>query len=91
MATNLRLRPEAEGAVRAEAERSGRSQQDVLRAAVDAYLRLAVSDDLGDELGMLVAEGSVRRPRVPYRRPGQRISLPPGVTTADLFAREDRL
>jgi hypothetical protein len=97
MATNLRLRPEAERAVRDEAERSGRSQQEVIRAAIDTYLGLTPAGDREDEpadvseLGMLVAAGSVRPPRIPYRRPSRRLTLPPGVTTADLLDREDRL
>ena len=97
MATNLRLRPETERALRAEAERSGRSQQEVIRAAVDTYLGLTPvgdrEDESGDvsELGMLVAAGSIRPPRSPYRRPSRRLTLPPGLTTADLMDREDRL
>lgn len=96
MATNLRLRPEAERALRDEAERSGRSQQEVIRAAIDTYLGLAPAGDRGDEredvseLGLLVAARSVRPPRLPFRRPAHRLTLPPGVTTADLLDREDR-
>lgn len=40
MATNLRLRPEAETALRKEAERTGRSQQDLIREALDRYLSI---------------------------------------------------
>jgi hypothetical protein len=91
MATNLRLRPEAEAALRAEARRSGRSQQDVIRTAVDRYLALVrTGDSLGSDLDTLVSTGAVRPPRMPYRRPRRRLALPAGVTTADLLDREDR-
>jgi predicted transcriptional regulator len=42
MAMNLRLSPEAEAALRAEADRANRSQQDLIRDAVDQYLGLDV-------------------------------------------------
>lgn len=91
MATNLRLRPDAEEAVRAEARRSGRSQQDVIREAVDRYLALAPEPGAWSDLDALVATGGVRRPRQSYRRPRRRIGLPPGATTAELLGRSDRI
>jgi hypothetical protein len=94
MATNLRLSHEAEEAVRAEARRSGRSQQDVIRAAVNRYLSLAPepdSDQRQSELGQLVATGAVRPPRTPYRKPRRRLRLPRGVTSGDVLDRSDRI
>lgn len=91
MATNLRLRPEAEEAVRAEAQRSGRSQQDIIREAVDRYLGLASRAAGVTELDELVVSGTVVRPRVPYRRPRRRLALPEGVSSAELLDRADRL
>jgi len=91
MATNLRLRPDAEQAVRIAAQRSGRSQQDVIREAVDRYLGLMPRDITVGELDRLVATGTVRSPRVPYRRPRRRLTLPSGVTTAALLDRGDRI
>jgi hypothetical protein len=94
MATNLRLSPEAEEAVRAEARRSGRSQQEVIRAAVNRYLSLTPEPDSGareSELGRLVATGAVRPPRTPYRKPRRRLRLPRGVTTGELLDRSDRI
>jgi hypothetical protein len=91
MATNLRLRPEAEEAVRAEAQRSGRSQQDVIREAVDRYLGLASRAARATELDALVASGVVLPPRVPYRKPRRRLTLPDGVSTGELLDRSDRL
>jgi hypothetical protein len=77
--------------LRAEARRSGRSQQDVIRTAVDRYLALVrTGDSPGSDLDTLVSTGAVRPPRMPYRRPRRRLALPAGVTTADLLDREDR-
>ena len=93
IATNLRLSAEAEEAVRAEARRSGRSQQEVIRAAINRYLSLMPAADSGQqsELARLIASGAVRPPRTPYRRPRRRLRLPGGVTSADLLDRSDRI
>lgn len=91
MATNLRLRPDAEEAVRREAERTGRSQQEVIREAVDRHLGLTANPAPTNELDELVATGTVRPPATPYRKAGKRIKLPSGVTTADLLDRGDRI
>lgn len=94
MATNLRLSHEAEEAVRAEARRSGRSQQEVIRAAINRYLALGPDADSGQQksdLEQLIASGMVRPPRTPYRRPRRRLRLPGGVTSADLLDRSDRI
>jgi hypothetical protein len=90
MATNLRLRPEAEEAVRAEAARSGRSQQEVIRDAVDRYLALKPDTTQAGDLDMLIAGGTVRPPRTPYRKASRRMTLPIGMTSADLLDRADR-
>ncbi|MHA6669809.1 ribbon-helix-helix domain-containing protein [Homoserinimonas sp. A447] len=90
MATNLRLRPEAETALREAAERSGRSQQELIREAIDRYLGIGViprSRSMDD----LIADGTVIPPRVPYRRPHRLLELPEGVTSLDLLDREDRI
>lgn len=89
MATNLRLRPEVERALRAEAQRSGRSQQEVIRAALDHYLGLAGGDVAS------APDAELRRlglcpPRMPFREATTWLELPPGVTTADLLDRDDR-
>lgn len=90
MATNLRLRSDAEEAVRAEAKRTGRSQQDVIRDAIDRYLVLR-PEAAGSDLDLLVASGAVRPPRLPYRKPRRRLIMPAGVTTAELLDRSDRV
>jgi len=91
MATNLRLRPDAEEAVRVEAQRSGRSQQEVIRDAIDRYLALTPDAAPPSDLEALIATATVRPPRTPYRKARKRITLPSGVTTADLLDREDRV
>ncbi|CAN5859965.1 hypothetical protein BH23ACT2_BH23ACT2_30060 [soil metagenome] len=91
MATNLRLRPDAADALRREAQRTGRSQQDVIRAAIDRHLSLTPAGTQADDLGVLVAAGAVRRPRIAYRRATTRLPLPPGVRGTDLLDRHDRI
>lgn len=87
MAVNLRLRPDAEEALRREGERSHRSQQDVLRAAVDRYLGL--DDPSGPAVDVLISSGRVRPPRSPYRKIGPRESSE--VPSLQLLDRSDRL
>lgn len=91
MAMNLRLDAQAEDALRREAQRSGRSQQELVREAVRRHLGLSTAEDPHSELGILVATGTVRPPRLPYRRAVKRLSLPPGVTAEDLLDRADRI
>ena len=85
MATNLRLRDDVVEALRRASERSGRSQQNLIREAVDQYLGLV--DDPTD-LDRAVAQGRVRPPS-PFRdvRPG-----PAGghLDSLELLARDDR-
>lgn len=88
MATNLRLSEQAAAAVKAEAERTGRSQQDVIRAAVDAYLSPSSAAPSG--------ESSWRDQLIPPREPfrtipeSEMLSMPEGMTSLDLMDREDR-
>ena len=84
MATNLRLRPAAEVALRAASERSGRSQQELIREAVDGYLGLSTVDPP-------VNSGIVRAPRSALRRVDRLLTLPAGVTSLDLLDRDDRI
>jgi hypothetical protein len=91
VAMNLRLSPEAEEAVRREANRTGRSQQEVIREAIGRHLGLVIGESARSELGALVSTGNVRPPRAPSRRVVKRLTLPPGVTSADLLDRGDRI
>lgn len=85
MAASLRLRPEAETALRAEAERAGRSQQDILRKAVDRYLNLSHGNQSRDD--PLLRSGTLLPPRTRYRKVIPTSTLPVGVTSLDLLDR----
>lgn len=91
VATNLRLDAAAEEALRNEARRTGRSQQDILREAVGRHLGTATPEHPRGDLDRLIASGSVRPPRTPYRKMPERLRLPEGVTTADILMRDDRI
>ncbi|MEV5960263.1 ribbon-helix-helix protein, CopG family [Kribbella sp. NPDC051952] len=91
MATNLRLSPEVAAALQAEAERTGKSQQEIIRDAVARHLHLIGHEaPLSDREQARVA-GLVRPARVPYRRAAPRLRLPEGMTSLELLDREDRL
>ncbi|MGH3978569.1 MAG: ribbon-helix-helix protein, CopG family [Pseudonocardiaceae bacterium] len=91
MATNLRLRPDAEDALRAESERSGRSQQEIIREAVDRYLNQTVPPPGFAGRDALVQSGAVLPARTPYRKVTPTDTLPEGTTSLDLLDRDDRL
>ena len=86
---NLRLGSEAAAALRAEAQRTGRSQQDILREAVATYLGLIPRQ--ASETDPLVARGKVAPPRVPFRDVQPRLQLRPGESSLDLLDRDDRI
>lgn len=82
-------RPCAEEAVRREALRTGRSQQEVIREAVNRHLGLAATERPRDELGALIATGVVRhRGSHPLT---WRLRLAEGMASADLLDRDDRI
>lgn len=85
MATNLRLNEQAAAAVKAEAERTGRSQQDVIRAAVDSYLTPQAGRDSW--------RSSVMPPERPFETvpEDEMLEMPQGLSSLDLLDREDRL
>jgi len=88
MATNLRLREETELALRKESERSGRSQQDLIREALDRYLGVGSPRD--NSIEELIARGLVKPAREPLRLSDRPLSLPRGVSSLDLLHRDDR-
>ncbi|WP_394770688.1 hypothetical protein [Lacisediminihabitans sp.] len=92
MATNLRLRAEAEAAVRAEAERSNRSQQDVIRAAIASYLSLDGAEPPSPAAPTEgpAAPDRLLPPRSRFARAGQRLLLPTSMRSSDLLGRSDR-
>ncbi|WP_417564625.1 ribbon-helix-helix protein, CopG family [Microbacterium sp.] len=88
MAMNLRLQPEAAAALRAESERTGLSQQEILRRAVDEHL------GLGAERPRPRAWPEwVEPPAEPMREPRVLLHFPPGRSSTDVLdeLREERL
>lgn len=85
MAMNLRLRPEAAAALKAESDRTGLSQQEILRRAVDEHL------GLGSRIPSAVYPDWVRPPLRMYTPVTPFLRLPEGMNTMDLLDREDRV
>ena len=85
MSTNLRLSAEAERALREAARQSGRSQQELLREAVDRYLGLSREGGTRDRA---VAAGIVRPPSS-FRDTKPALRLRRGVSSLRLLDRED--
>jgi predicted transcriptional regulator len=90
MAMNLRLPPEAAAALQAEAERTGRSQQEIVREAVGRHLHLIGDETRTSDREQARASQAVRPARVAYRKVMPRLHLPKGTTTLDLLDRDDR-
>jgi hypothetical protein len=90
MATNLRLRPAAEEAVRSRAARTGRSQQELIREAVDRYLGLGEVDAPRSESEAMLATQGVLPARMSYRELHEMLRLREGTTTGDLLVRDER-
>jgi hypothetical protein len=86
VSTNLRLSPDAAVALRDAARKSGRSQQELLRDAVDRYLGL--SREGGSTRDQAVAAGLVRPP-TPFRDTKPAVHLVRGVSSLDLLDRDD--
>jgi hypothetical protein len=91
VATNLRLRADAEQALRREAERTGRSQQDLIREAVDRYLGLAGARPATSDRDVVVSSGLALPARRAYDELDEPVELPDGLTTIDLLDRDDRV
>jgi hypothetical protein len=85
VATNLRLSPETARALQDAARASGRSQQELIREAVDQYLGVHAESA---ELQRLVASG-IARPGTPFQDVQPSIVAPPGVSSLDLLDRDD--
>ena len=84
MATNLRLSDEAAAALRDAARRTGRSQQELLRDAVDQYLGLRREPTAKDHA---IRSGLVRPP-APFQDTKPALVLPAGTSSIDLLDRE---
>ena len=90
MATNLRLRPDAQAALRTQAAATGRSQQELIREAVDRYLGLASEPVPRTAEGALLASGAVLVARTDFRECDDLLPLPEGLSTLRLLDRDDR-
>lgn len=89
MAMNLRLSDDEALSLRAEAERTGRSQQDIIREAVDNHLaHMPTQSGRGDPAWQA---HKLRPPRLEYRKVVPTIRLPEGVSSLDLLERDDRV
>jgi Ribbon-helix-helix protein, copG family len=94
MATNLRLRPDAQEALRTQAATTGRSQQELIREAVDRYLGLApepVPRTAEGALSALLASGAVLVARTDFRESDKLLPMPRGLSTLRLLDRDDRI
>ena len=90
MATNLRLRPEAEEAVRARAASTGRSQQEIIREALDRYLGLSQTAAPRSAAEVMMTAQGVLPVRTAYRELDELAVLQHGANTIDLLDREER-
>ena len=86
MSTNLRLSEELAGALRKEAARRGKSQQEIVREAIAKEVGLA--SEL-TSLEWAIRAGTVEAPD-PFRDVEPTLTLPRGTHSLDLLDREDR-
>jgi len=86
MSTNLRLSEELAAALREEAAKRHRSQQDIVREAIAKELGMT-SESTPMELA--VRAGTVEAPE-PFRDIEPTLVLPTGVSSLELLDREDR-
>jgi len=84
VSTNLRLSDEAAVALREAARRTGRSQQDLLRQAVDEYLGLHKESTTRER----AVEAGLVRPPAPFQDTKPGIVLRKGVRSIDLLERD---
>ena len=86
MATNLRLDERAASALRDASQRTGRSQQELLREAIDRYLGLGAAAESARDRA--VGSGLVQSPS-PFLDAEPWITLAAGLSTLDLLDRDD--
>lgn len=88
---NLRLRADAEQALRALAAKTGQSQQEMIREAVDRYLGLTPEPAAPrSATEAMIAARAVLPVRTAYRELDRLVPLPDGTTTAALLDRDER-
>lgn len=82
----MRLSPETALALKEASRATGRSQQDLIRDAVDRFL--GIGNAIG-ERERLIAAGAII-PGAPFKDVEPWLVLPPGMTSLDLLDRDDR-
>ena len=82
----MRLSPETARALKEASRVTGRSQQDLIRDAVDRFL--GIGSAIG-ERERLIAAGAII-PGAPFQDVEPWLVLPPGMTSLDLLDRDDR-
>ncbi|WP_241996522.1 ribbon-helix-helix protein, CopG family [Kribbella antiqua] len=87
---NLRLPPEIASALQAEADRTGRSQQEIVREAIGRHLHLTEDETQTSDRERARAARTVQPARVAYRKVTPRLRLPKGTTSLELLDRDDR-
>ncbi len=85
MAVNVRMNEELAGELKALAEETGRSQQDLIRDAIADYIRNYQLRAFPPEIRHMLTPG---RKASPEALTLPRIPLPPGVTSESLIAYE---
>jgi predicted transcriptional regulator len=86
MSTNLRLSEELAAALREEATRRRKSQQEIVREAIAKELGMAAEPT---PMELAVRAGTVEAPE-PFRDIEPALTLPAGTASLDLLDREDR-
>lgn len=86
MSTNLRLSAELAEALREEAARRGRPQQDIIREALAKELGMVAAST---PMELAVRAGTVEPPD-PFRDVEPTLTLPKTTSSLDLLDREDR-
>jgi nanoRNase/pAp phosphatase (c-di-AMP/oligoRNAs hydrolase) len=74
-----------------QAEATGRSQQELIREAVDRYLGLASEAVPRTAAGALLSSGTVLSARSEFRESDELLALPEGLGTLELLDRDDRV
>ncbi len=91
MATNLRLKPRTEAALRERAASTGRSQQELIRDALDQYLGLVDAAPIERQRTReeLYAAGLLIPPKGPIRWVEEPLDTG-GMTSLEMLDRDDR-
>jgi predicted transcriptional regulator len=85
MATNLRLSQQTALALQEAARKTGRSQQDLIRDAVEQYLGIG---PVVNERARLIAAGSIK-PGTPFEDVEPWVILPAGMSSLALLDRDE--